>query len=163
MTNTKNPPGPGFWQSLTTSQQFQRDALGLLRRWHREYGDIVLVKVGGLRFYWLFHPDLAREVLVTQAKKFRRAGRQVDVLRECDGDGLVTSDGDHWLRQRRLVQPAFNAKRFSAYAVEMTAATTRLIDRWLHEKPARIEVNSAMTDLTLDIAAHTFFGADISS
>lgn len=163
MTTSNNPPGPGIWQSWTTGQRFQRDALGLLRQWHRDYGDIVLVKVGSLRFYWVFHPELAREVLVTQAKKFRRGGRQVQVLREWDGDGMVTSDGDHWLRQRRLVQPAFNSRRFAAYAREMTGATSRMIDSWLAEKPDRIEMNAAMTALTLDIAAHTFFGADVSS
>jgi cytochrome P450 len=136
--------------------------LGLLRRWQRTYGDVVYLGVGGLRFYWLFHPDLAREVLVTQAKRFRRSGRQVDVLREWDGDGLVTSDGDFWVRQRRLVQPAFHARRFPGYAREMTAAASRLVDRWLRERPARIEMNAAMTNLTLEIMAGTFFGADLS-
>lgn len=162
MAKSKNPPGPGFWQGLATGRRFKQDALGLLGKWQRDYGDIVYLGVGGLRFYWLFHPDLAREVLVTQARRFRRAGRQVQVLREWDGDGLVTSDGDFWVRQRRLVQPAFNARRFPGYAREMTVATARLVDRWLKEQPARVEMNAAMTDLTLDIMAGTFFGGGIS-
>jgi cytochrome P450 len=163
MGTSKTPPGPGFWQGLATGRNFRRDALGLLRKWHRDYGDIVYLGVGTLRFYWLFHPGLAREVLITQARRFRRAGRQVEVLREWDGDGLVTSDGDFWLRQRRLVQPAFNAGRFPGYARQMTAAASRLVDRWLKEQPASIEMNTAMTDLTLEIMADTFFGADLSS
>lgn len=162
MARSTNPPGPGFWHGLATGRRFARDALGLLREWQRLYGDIVYLGMGPLRFYWLFHPDLAREVLVTQAKRFRRTGRQVEVLREWDGDGLVTSDGDFWLRQRRLLQPAFHARRFPGYAQEMTAATSRLVDRWLKEQPARIEMNSAMTDLTLEIIAGTFFGAGLS-
>lgn len=163
MAASKTPPGPGFWRGLTTGRRFRRDALGLLRQWQRAYGDIVYLGLGGLRFYWLFHPDLAREVLITQAKRFRRSGRQVQVLSEWDGDGLATSDGDFWVRQRRLVQPAFNARRFSGYAQQMTAATSRLVDRWLKESPARIEMNSAMTDLTLEIMAGTFFGASLAS
>src|SRR5262245_14903627 len=162
MARSKNPPGPGFWQGLATGRRFQRDALGLLRQWQRDYGDIVYLGLGPLRFYWLFHPDLAREVLVTQARRFRRTGRQVEVLREWDGDGLVTSDGNFWLRQRRLVQPAFNPRRFPGYAQQMSAATSGLVDRWLKEQPPRIEMNSAMTDLTLEIRAGTFFGAGLS-
>ena len=162
MGSSKNPPGPGFWRGLATGWRFQRDALGLLRDWQREFGDIVYLRMGPLRFYWLFHPDLAHEVLVSQSKRFRRTGRQVEVLREWDGDGLVTSDGEHWLRQRRLVQPAFHVRRFPVYAQQMTDVTSGLVDRWLKEQPARIEMNSAMTGLTLEIMANTFFGADLS-
>lgn len=162
MAKSKNPPGPGFWRGLATGRRVKRDPLGLLRQWQRDYGDIVYLRFGALRFYWLFHPDLAHELLVTQARRFRRTGRQVAVLREWDGEGLVTSDGDFWLRQRRLVQPAFNARRFSDYAREMTAATSRLVNQWLKEQSGRIEMNTAMTDLTLEIMAGTFFGASLS-
>ncbi len=82
-----NPPGPGLWKGLQTATRFQADALGTLRDWQGRFGDIMLLKIGGLRFYWLFHPDLAREVLISKAKKFRRTGRQVEVLREWDGEG----------------------------------------------------------------------------
>lgn len=162
MARSHKPPGPGFIEGLSTGQRFQRDALGLLRQWHRDYGDIVHLGFGPNQFYWLFHPDLAREVLVTQAKRFRRTGRQVEVLREWDGDGLVTSDGDFWARQRRLVMPAFAPKRFEDYARAMTAAASRLADRWSTERPTEIEMNSAMTGLTLEIMAATLFGVEVT-
>lgn len=158
---SNNPPGPGFWESLKTGFMFSRDALGTLRRWHRDYGDLVYFSIGGMRYYWAFHPDLARQLLVTQAKRFRRTGRQVEVLREWDGDGLVTSDGEHWVRQRRLVQPAFHPRRFAAYGEAMTAATSRLLDHWQAAGSGSLEMNSEMTDLTLEIMARTFFGADL--
>lgn len=156
------PPGPGFWSALSVSRQFRQDALGLLLGWQRRYGDIVHLGFGSFHAYWVFHPELAREVLVAQAKRFRRAGRQVEVLREWDGAGLVTSEGDFWVRQRRLVQPAFNQRRFAAYAQAMSAATVRLVERWENGAVDRVEVNEAMTGLTLDIIARTFFGADLS-
>ena len=163
MPSCTNPPGPGFWSTFTLGERFNRDALGVLRQFHRDYGDIASFGFGPWRYYWLFHPDLAREVLITQARRFRRTGRQVEVLREWDGDGLVTSDGDFWVRQRRLVQPAFHARRFTGYARQMTAATSALIDRWMAERPERIEMTAAMTGLTLEIMAGTFFGADLSN
>lgn len=159
---SKNPPGPGMIEGLSTGKRFQRDALGLLRQWHRDYGDVVYLGFGPNRFYWLFHPELAREVLVTQARRFRRTGRQVEVLREWDGDGLVTSDGDFWARQRRLVMPAFAPRRSEGYARAMTAATSRLADRWVADPPDRIEMNSTMTGLTLEIMASTLFGVEFT-
>lgn len=156
-----NPPGPGFWEGLKTGAKFAQDALGTLRGWHRDYGDLVCLNLGVQRYYWIFHPDLARQVLVTQAKSFRRTGRQVEVLREWDGEGLVTSEGELWVRQRRLVQPAFHPRRFAAYGEAMTNATSRLVDRWLAQRSESLEMNSEMTDLTLEIMASTFFGADL--
>jgi cytochrome P450 len=158
-----NPPrGPSFWQTLRAGATFQKDPLGTLRQWQREYGDICLLKLGSYRAYWLFNPDLAREVLITQAKRFRRAGRQVEVLREWDGEGLVTSDGDFWVRQRRLVQPAFHPRRFASYAEQMVTATERQVQRWLRESPPVLEMNAEMTDLTLEIMATTFFGGSLT-
>ena len=156
------PRGPSFWQTLGAGRTFQKDPLGTLRQWHRDYGDICLLKLGNYRAYWLFHPDLAREVLVTQAKRFRRAGRQVEVLREWDGDGLATSDGDFWVRQRRLVQPAFHPRRFANYAEQMATAAERHVRRWLTESPSVLEMNAEMTDLTLEIMATTFFGGSLT-
>lgn len=156
-------PGPGLRQSLAAGSRFGRDPIAQMRQWQRSYGDIVQLRLGPQRFIWLFHPDLAREVLITQAKRFRRAGRQVEVLRQWDGDGLVTSDGEAWLRQRRLVQPAFHHARFPAYAQAMATAGSALTDRWLKALPAEVELNETMTDLTLAIMAQTFFGADLSA
>jgi cytochrome P450 len=155
-------PGPSPWRSLAIGRRFGRDPLGQMTDWQRRYGDIVQLRLGRQRFIWLFHPDLAREVLISQAKRFRRAGRQVEVLREWDGDGLVTSDGEPWLRQRRMLQPAFHHRRFPAYGQAMAAGAARLAERWWRERPTEVELNAAMTDLTLGIMADTFFGADLS-
>ncbi|OAI40652.1 hypothetical protein AYO40_04600 [Planctomycetaceae bacterium SCGC AG-212-D15] len=147
---------------MIIGSRFKRDILGFLTGLHRDYGDLVYIRLGPYRSYWVFHPDLAREVLVSKAKLFRRKGRQVDVLKQWNRNSLVISDGDDWLRQRRLVQPAFNPRRFAGYAEVMVRAAERLAERWQAANPSEIEINSAMTDLTLAIIAKTLFDVDVS-
>jgi cytochrome P450 len=147
---------------MIIGSRFKRDILGFLTGLHRDSGDLVYIKLGPYRSYWVFHPDLAREVLVSKAKHFRRKGRQVDVLKQWNRDSLIISDGDAWLRQRRMVQPAFNPRRFAGYAEVMVRAAERLAESWQTANPASIEINSAMTGVTLEIIAKTLFDVDVS-
>jgi cytochrome P450 len=147
---------------LGIGRKFQTAPLDYLLSLHRQYGDTIYMRLGPYQTYWIFHPDQLREVLVTKARAFRRLGRQVEVLRQWDGDGLATSDGELWLRQRRLVQPAFHNRRFPGYARAMVAAGERLADRWEKEHAQQIEINEAMTSLTLEIIAKTLFDVDLS-
>src|SRR4030095_14020336 len=99
------------------------------RRLHAEHGDVVRLAVGPRTFVLVADPYLAREVLVTQQKRFVR-GYAHRGLRLLLGDGLLTSEGEFHRRQRRLAQPAFHRERIAAYAGAMTAAAERLSDRW---------------------------------
>src|SRR5207248_9629012 len=72
--------------------QFKRDVLGFVTNLQRQYGDIVYMRLGPYRTYWIFHPDLIKEVLVSKAKSFRRQGRQVAVLRQWDRSEEHTSE-----------------------------------------------------------------------
>src|SRR5262249_51336992 len=74
------------------------------------------------------------------------------------GNGLLSSDGDFWLRQRRLIQPAFARQRLASYAGPMVEFARQMRDRW--QDGAVRDVYADMRELTLEIAAHTFFGAD---
>jgi cytochrome P450 len=80
-------------------------------------------------------------------------------LRKIDGNGLVLSEGDFWLRQRRLVQPAFATKRFDAYAQVTVEYTRRMLDGW--QDGASLDVADAMTELTLEIIAKTLFDVEL--
>jgi len=72
--------------------------------------------MGPFRAFFFYHPDQIREILVTHWNKLPKMKRQVKVLRQWDGNGLVLSEGEFWQRQHRLVQPAFAPKRFAKYA-----------------------------------------------
>src|SRR5262249_44709478 len=76
------------------------------------------------------------------------------------GKGLLTSEGDFWLRQRRLVQPAFHRQRLNAFGEVMVEYTERLVGSWTPGETRDIYVE--MTRLTLEIAAQTLFGAETS-
>jgi cytochrome P450 len=85
--------------------ELSQDALGLLARCARDYGDFVRMRLGPSQIVLISHPELVEEVLVTRNHDFRKnlgTRRLSSVL----GSGLLVSEGDFWLRQRRLMHPA---------------------------------------------------------
>ena len=158
--NTENPPGPrGHWFSGNLPE-FRQGRLEYLRQCARSYGDVVALRFALRPILLVSHPDLIEEVLVTQNQNFIKhfALRLNPLLL---GKGLLTSEGDFWLRQRRLVQPAFVRSRIAAYAPAMVTATLRLVASWRPGESRNIHAD--MMKLTLDIAAQTLFHADAAS
>jgi cytochrome P450 len=138
---------------------FHRDLLGFLTRMSREYGDCVALRLGLRRVYLLTHPDLIESVLVTQSRSFIKH-YVIRLLRPTLGNGLLISDGDFWLRQRRLVQPAFNKSRVSSYGDIMVAYTQRMLDRWQDGETR--DIHADMNRLALEIVAKALFDADVA-
>jgi cytochrome P450 len=154
------PPGPkGRFFNFTLAQRFRREPLEFITEVGRTYGDIAYFRMGPVRAYFVNNPQLIREVLVTKNKSFRRPKWVTRPLSKIDGNGLVLSDGEFWLRQRRLVQPAFHTKRFDGYAQVTVSCTRAMLDRWTDG--ASFDVCDEMTHLTLDIIARTLFGVDL--
>jgi cytochrome P450 len=123
----------------------------------RDYGDVVALRFGPRRVFLVNHPDLIEEVLVTQSRHFiKHFALRLNPL--VLGKGLLTSEGAFWLRQRRLIQPAFNRGRLAGYAPTMVAAAERLLASWKAGETR--DISKEMMRLTLDIAARTLFGAD---
>ena len=136
----------------------ERDALGLLTHCARDYGDFVRLRLGFTRAVLVSHPELIDEVLVTRNQDFRKhvGTRRLGSLL---GNGLLLSEGDFWLRQRRLMQPAFHRQRIAAMADAMVATTSGMLDDWRVGQTR--DVQQAMTELTLRIVARTLFGTDV--
>src|SRR5262245_65669943 len=95
----------------------------------RDYGDIAYIHVGPFHSYLINHPNLIREVLVAKGKNFVKWEAQKRVFRKIDGDGLINSEGDFWLRQRRLIQKAFLHRRLGHYGKMAVNLTQRRLDR----------------------------------
>ena len=125
----------------------------------REFGGVVRLRLGPRRVFLLTEPSVIEDVLVTQAKNFTKhfALRMNPLLL---GKGLLTSEGEFWLRQRRLIQPAFVASRLAAYAPAMVAAAERLIGRWSGGDER--DLLAEMKHVTLDVTAEALFGADVA-
>ncbi len=154
------PPGPkGTFFGINLARRFRGEPLEFITDIGRTFGDLAYFRMGPIRAYFVNNPQLIREVLVTKNKSFRRPKWITEPLSRIDGNGLVLSDGDFWLRQRRLMQPAFNTRRFGGYAQATVDCTRRMLDRWTNG--ASFDIAEEMTQLTLDIIARTLFGVDL--
>lgn len=153
------PPGPRGRYLVGNLLEYSRDPLGFLSRCAREYGDVVRLEFPGPPAYLLAHPDHIERVLVANNRNFikdRVTRSQLSIL----GDGLLTSDGDFWRRQRRLAQPAFHRERVENYAGRMVAYTERMLEGWRDGRER--DVHRDMMRLTLEIVAKTLVDADIA-
>jgi cytochrome P450 len=156
-----DPPGPGRATTrarLVGYLAFRRDPLNYLTRLAREHGDIVYFHVGTQRAYLLNHPDLVRDVLVNHQDHFHK-GRALQRSKRLLGEGLLTSEGEHHRRQRRLAQPAFHKKRIESYGDAMVAYAARHASGW--QDGANVDIAREMMRLTLAIVGKTLFDADV--
>ena len=160
-------PGPVIRSPLAQLKfglDYLRDPLGILGRFQAQYGDFYRLQVGELQQFTITHPDDIREVLVTQASKFVKDSSYRDPkagIARYLGNGLLTSDGAFWKRQRRLVAPAFHPRRIETYAAAMVEHTTAMLAGW--RDGARLDIAAAMSSLTLAIVAKVLFSTDVSA
>jgi cytochrome P450 len=156
----KYPPGPRDRSfGLALGRRFRGHTLEFITDVSRNYGDLSYFRLGPYQVYFVNHPALVREVLVHKAKQFTKVASSTRVLSQIDGQGLAVSGGDFWLRQRRLVQPAFQARRLGHYADITVEYTRRLTERW--RPGGAIDVADEMTHLALDVIAKALFDVEI--
>jgi cytochrome P450 len=137
---------------------YLRDPLRFLCSAREEHGDVARVKLGPLEVTLVSHPDLVEDILVTRNRLWQK-DRFMEVLRPILGEGLLTSEGDFWRRQRRLAQPAFHRDRIASYGEIMVEHAARLASKWQHGEVRDVHVD--MMHLTLEIVAQTLFGANV--
>jgi cytochrome P450 len=159
MGGTGRPPGPKGRLLSGHIVPMRRDSLGFMTRAAREHGDVVALRFGPNRALLVSHPDLVERVLVTERRSFAK-GRAVLLIGRVTGEGLVVSGGDHWRRQRRLIQPAFHHARIAAYADTMASFTERRLDSWQDGETR--DLHEELMGLTLEIVCKTLFDADVS-
>jgi cytochrome P450 len=157
MSSNGRPPGPSLGR-LATVRAFRRDPIRLLER-AAACGDVAFLRTPRFRTFVVNHPDLVWDVLVARHRSFRK-GPTMEAARRVLGDGLLTSEGDAHRRQRRVIQPMFQASRLDAYVPAMIELTDETTGRWRDGET--IDLHAEMSRLTLAIVVATLFGADLS-
>src|SRR5215213_10896869 len=153
-----SPPGPKGRLIEDNLREYARDPLGVLSGGAREYGNVVRLRFMGQNLFLLSDPDLIEYVLVENNRNFSKT-RILKRNQRLLGDGLLTSEGEFWRRQRRLAQPAFHRKRVAAYGEVMVAFAGRSLESWRDGQT--IDVHEEMMHLTLEIVAKCLFDADV--
>jgi cytochrome P450 len=157
------PPVPPL-VAETLDISFETDALGVLMRLFARYGDAFRIHSPALgREIWvLSHPDHVRHVLVDHHANFTK-GIGIERVAILLGNGLMTSEGDHWRIQRRRVQPAFHRKVIATWMGHVHAANARLAAKWADAAMAGtpINVTQDMSEVTLEVVLLALFGDDL--
>ncbi|MFF7713780.1 cytochrome P450 [Streptomyces sp. NPDC007988] len=167
MTTSARVPGPAGLPLLGSMFDLKRDSLGTYLAARRAHGDVVRFTAGppGLRMelYAVFSAEGAQQVLATDSANFRKDNAFYEEVRESFGNGLLTSQDDDYLRQRRLVQPLFTRRRVDGYAAAVTDETAGLLDRWATAPDSTVDVVDEMTRLALRAVARILFGTDVEA
>jgi cytochrome P450 len=158
------PPGPeGNWL-VGNLPQLQKSTLKFLLSLARDYGEIARYRIANITGYLVSHPDYIKHILIDNNHNYNKQNIDYQLLKTIAGNGLLTSDGDFWLHQRRLIQPAFHRKRIQGFAKLMTETTLEMLERW--QSPARLgrplDISQEMMHLTLSIVGKALFSQDIS-
>jgi cytochrome P450 len=152
-------PGPEGKALVGNLLDLSQDPLGFLTHCAREYGDIVPMRLGLTPTCLLTHPDFIEEVLKDRDSFIKSRGFRA--LRTLLGEGLLTSEGESWFRQRRLAQPVFHQKRIAGYGTIMVEYAERMLTTW-HNGETR-NVHADMMRLTLNIVMKCLFNQDIDA
>ncbi len=154
----RRPPGPAPKFIVGNFPLFSPDPLSVFTRWAREFGDIFYYRAGWIDVYFLNHPDLIESVLISQAQNFAK-DKVIQNSRWFLGEGLLTSEGSPWRRQRRLCQPAFHRERLASYAQTMLAYTEEMLATWKDGETR--DVHLEMMELTMRIVAKVLFSVEV--
>jgi len=155
------PPGPKPHFLVGNLPEFGKDILGFFTTC-ATYGDVVSLRMAGWPAIFINHPDHFDHVLLENSKNFRKHRFFWRHVTEIFGQGLVTNEGAPWLRQRRLMQPAFHRERIAGYGATMSDYAERMLDRWDAEDIRQRDVHEDLMHLTMEIATKTLFGADLT-
>src|SRR5512139_2560563 len=156
------PPGPGSRPPVSDLQALRDGPHAFLLLVARTYGPIVRYPVGPLAVYLVTGPDGVKHVLQDNHKNYCKDTFQYNLLSTITGNGLLTSDGDFWLRQRRLAQPAFHKQRVAGFAPIIIQAAEKMLVRWdAHARSGEsVDVAAEMMHVALQIVGKAMFGAE---
>jgi cytochrome P450 len=162
------PPHPRANPVLGSALDLRKSQIRTYERVMREHGDVVKLVVGppGVRFdlYCVFHPDGVKAVLAGSREGYSKGNRFYRQIAQSFGWGLLTSEGELWRRQRRLVQPLFTRRQIAAYAELMAEEAAAVAGRWdrATRNGGSVDANAEMVGLALRVVGRAIFGDDVA-
>ncbi|HEV2305990.1 MAG TPA: cytochrome P450, partial [Candidatus Acidoferrales bacterium] len=154
------PPGPRGWPVFGNVPFPGADWLAGFERAAHQFGDVVYFQFLHVPMIMLVHPDAIESVLLTDPANFLKS-RDYRALAKVLGNGLLTSEGEEWRAQRKMLQPAFRRENILGYAPVMSDCAARMMDSWRDGETR--DLHQEMMALTVEIVAKALFGADISA
>lgn len=161
-------PGPPGLPLVGSAPDLLKDILGTSLRGMHDYGNVVRYLAGPpgrfrVTAYGICHPDDVQHVLAAGANRYAKQDSAYIQLRALVGNGLLTSEGETWKRQKRLVQPLFTHNRVNGYAAMMAQEAAELIERWesMRRKDATVDLHSEMTRFSLRVVCRALFGTEV--
>ncbi len=151
------PPGHPLWGNLATFRGPIHDHLLAAQRKH---GDVLRFEIGPKKILVVTHPDDVEHIVYDRWQSYGQ-GSGMEETKALLGDGLLTSSGALWRRQRSLAQPAFRKGRMCGFAGTMARCVEAMLERWEGRSLRDFNVAGEMNRLTLDIAARALFGASL--
>lgn len=155
---TRSAGGPAGNFLLGSTLDFMRDPLDFLQRTADQHGAVARYRIANLTIFQVNHPDGVQRILQENNHNYLK-GDYWDIIRQVGGDGLFTSEGAFWLRQRRLMQPAFHRQRIAGFASLITRLTEEMLARWQTYTRSQqpLDVSQEFTDLTMKVITEAMF------
>ena len=154
------PPRTSGWPLIGALPALIRQQIDFLPAAHARYGEIYTLNLGLTQAVVLNHPDHAQHVFRDHARNYRKGGKFWEIIRDMLGNGLVVSEGDFWLRQRRMLQPQFHRQRLAALTALMSEAITEGLQSW-PQSGQPLDLGKAFADLTMRVITRTMFGSTL--
>ena len=156
------PPGPRGGLSLLRS--LRADPLCAVVSLVAQYGDVVGFRIGGRRVLLLRHPEDVQRVLQARQSRYSKRTLPISRLRSVLGDGLVTSEGASWRRQRRALQPAFREAAIHAMIPVVAETVSRDLAIWAEHASEGTSLDAAaeMRRLAFKIVGEAMLGQDLA-
>lgn len=156
-------PGPRGLALARSLWRIRKDFTGEMARSIREYGDVIRFPIGRMQLVLLNHPSHVVHVLQQNVAAYRKSISYQELALVL-GQGLVTSEGALWRKQRRLIQPNFRRPELGRFAPLFTTSTQALLEEWRGRDSSQpMDVHVEAMRLTLRIVGHALFSTDLSA
>ncbi len=153
------PPAP----TSASIRELVRDPLKFFVSIASEYGDIVCYRPAPDTAYLINHPDFVRHVLVDNNRNYTKGTSSNQMFNKVVGEGLLTSEGETWRKQRRMMQPAFHHTRLEKLDGMIVEAAQSTVERWerFYADDQPVDIAREMAALTMTVTTRALFGVDL--